>query len=124
MKATPCLPVMHEKAHSWHCQVRIHTVTFYLVIIVSGVEDVLAKLFSYLLQFNNTTKCMNSSGMLVSVYYYTIICIHMYHMQNFSILITTSLKLFCFGISKSCVDFHCLQEVTIYMYIWCMYVHM
>ena len=24
MKATPCLSVMHGKAHSWHCQVYIH----------------------------------------------------------------------------------------------------
>lgn len=35
MKATPCLSVMHGKAHSWHCQVYV-----YAVILLAGNNNV------------------------------------------------------------------------------------
>ena len=60
LASTPCLPVMHAKAHSWHCQVlwggRWQDGA------AGGSGEDMEQIFSYLSRWNFTTKTMTAAG--------------------------------------------------------------
>ena len=73
LQMTPCLPVMHAKAHTWHCQVcpihccDVYTLTLIIKVLwggrwqdgaAAGSGEDMEQFFSYLSRWSSSTKSM------------------------------------------------------------------
>ena len=75
---TPCLPVMHAKAHTWHCQVSMHAmytiISFILKVLWgarwqdgagAGSGEDMELFFSYISRWSSSTKYMLAYRMFI-----------------------------------------------------------